>query len=298
MRVSSATAVACLLLCQAAVGRAQEDRPTAISLDAGSVAGSQVVALGRDVVVAGRASAGVAALGGSVEVSGTVVGDLVVLDGDVALASRARVEGDVFVLGGSIDSAPGAEVTGRSVAYPTAPGALLLLAEGPALGLSPWSRVVLGGKLALLAAWLVTVAVLVIAAAPALRATAEGVGEEPLRNLLVGIVVVSALLLTGLFLATFLGVMVGVPMVVLLVVVALVLKLWGMVAVFARLGSALVRGRSARDLLTACTVGLLALGTVKFLPWIGALAWTAATLIGIGATVSTKFGRRESWLAE
>ena len=70
----------------------------------------------------------------------------------------------MFVLGGEIRARPGSRVTGRTVAYPTAPGALLVLAEGPALGLSPWSRVVVGTKLALLAAWLVTAMALVAAA--------------------------------------------------------------------------------------------------------------------------------------
>jgi hypothetical protein len=37
------------------------------------------------------------------------------------------------------------------------------------------------------------------------------------------------------------------------------------------------------------------LGIVKLLPWIGVWVWTAATLVGIGATLSTKFGRRERW---
>jgi len=47
--------------------------------------------------------------------------------------------------------------------------------------------------------------------------------------------------------------------------------------------------------LNAATLGLLVMGAVKFLPWIGVWAWTAATLIGIGASLATKFGRREPW---
>jgi hypothetical protein len=37
------------------------------------------------------------------------------------------------------------------------------------------------------------------------------------------------------------------------------------------------------------------LGAIKFLPWLGVLAWYAVTLIGVGAALSTKFGRREPW---
>ena len=37
------------------------------------------------------------------------------------------------------------------------------------------------------------------------------------------------------------------------------------------------------------------MGIVKFLPLVGVWTWTVATLIGIGAALSTKFGRREPW---
>jgi hypothetical protein len=50
--------------------------------------------------------------------------------------------------------------------------------------------------------------------------------------------------------------------------------------------------------LHAALAGLLALGVVKFLPWIGTVGWTLATLIGVGASLATKFGRDEPWLAE
>jgi hypothetical protein len=47
--------------------------------------------------------------------------------------------------------------------------------------------------------------------------------------------------------------------------------------------------------LNAATIGLLVMGAVKFLPYVGIWVWTAATLIGIGAALSTKFGRQEPW---
>ena len=53
--------------------------------------------------------------------------------------------------------------------------------------------------------------------------------------------------------------------------------------------------RRALRPLNAATVGLLVMGVIKFLPYVGVWVWTAATLIGIGATLSTKFGRRELW---
>jgi hypothetical protein len=277
------------------------DSPTAAGhIARDSVAASQVVALGRDLVLEGRASAGVAVLRGSARIAGEIEGDLVVLGGGVVLEPEARVDGDVFVLGGAVEARPGAQVTGRTVAYPTAPGALLVLAEGPALGLSPWSRVVIGTKLALLAAWLVTGMALVAAAWPAIDSTASAVAEAPLGCFATGLVAVVAMLLLALFLSSFLGVEAGVPLLVLLGLGALVLKLWGTVAVCAFVGRALDRASARRDgstgPLRATLVGLALLGALKFVPVVGVWAWTAATLIGVGASLRTKLGRREAWI--
>ena len=42
-------------------------------------------------------------------------------------------------------------------------------------------------------------------------------------------------------------------------------------------------------------LGLALLGVVKLLPWIGVWTWTVATLIGVGASLTSKFGRRQPW---
>ena len=212
---------------------------------------------------------------------------MVVLGGRAELESTASVDGDVFVLGGDIHAQPGSRVTGRSVAYPTAPGALLVLAEGPALGLSPWSRVVVGTKLALLAAWLVTVMALVGAAWPAIESTATAIAEAPLRSFSTGLVAVLAMLLLALFLSAFLGVAAGVPLLVLLGLASLVLKLWGTVAVCALLGRGVARvaGWRGSGPLAQALYGLALLGALKFVPWVGVWAWTAATLVGVGASL-------------
>jgi hypothetical protein len=175
---------------------------------------------------------------------------------------------------------------------------LLVLAEGPALGLSPWSRVVVGTKLALLAAWLITAMALVGAAWPAIESTAAAIAEAPLRSFSTGVVAVLAMLLLGLFLSAFLGVEAGVPLLVLLGLTALVLKLWGTVAVCALIGGRIVRaaGWRASGPLATTLYGLAVMGALKFVPWVGVWAWTAATLVGVGASLATKLGRRESWI--
>lgn len=269
----------------------------ALRLDRGSVSRQQLVAVGRDIVIEGEALADVAALDGSVEISGRVAGDVVVLRGDARLAASAKVGGDVFVVGGTIRAAHGATIGGRMVSYPTASHAWLTLLEGPSLGLGYASRLVLGAKLALLAAWAALLILLFAASGRQVLETAAGVAREPFRCFMTGLTGLLALVLTGVFVSALAKGIAGVPLLVLVVLVALLLKLWGMVAVFYALGDWVGRRILHRRLrpLSAATLGLVLLGALKFVPYVGILAWTLATLIGIGAALVSKFGRREPW---
>lgn len=287
-----------LLLLAAPPSATGGDGEVALRLEKGSLTRNQMVAMGKDILVAGEALSDVAAMEGSVEVTGRVAGDVVVLGGDARLGPEAQVGGDVFVLGGTIQAAPGAHAAGRMVSYPTASSALITLVEGPSFGLGFTSPAVLGTKLALLAAWAALLLLLFAATGRQLLETADGVRREPFRSFATGLTGVLALVLTAMFFSAFTGGLVGVPLLVLVVLLALLLKLWGMVAVFYALGDWLARRflrRPRMRPLNAATIGLLVMGAVKFLPYVGIWVWTAATLIGIGAALTTKFGRQEPW---
>lgn len=271
-------------------------KEVALRLERGSIAQNQLVAVGRDLIIEGEAQGDVAAIDGSIEISGTVGGDVAVLGGNARLSSSAQVLGDVFVLGGTLHAAPGARIGGRSVSYRNASAAWVTLLEGPSLGLSASSPLVLGAKLALLAAWSALLIFLFATAGRQLLSTSESVQVEPIRDFFTGLVGVLAFVLTALFFSAFAGSLVGVPLLVLVVFAALALKLWGMVAVFHAMGS-WIAGRFSRRLrpLNAATIGLVFLGLIKFVPYLGLWVWTLATFVGVGATLATKFGRREPW---
>jgi hypothetical protein len=269
----------------------------ALRLEAGAIARHQLVAVARDIEVDGDALADVAALNGSVLVRGRVKGDVIVIGGSARLGPRASVDGDISVIGGVIQVDPGARIGGRSVAYPNASPTLTTLLEGPSLGLSDASPLVLGAKLALLAAWAALLLLLFAASGRQMLETAEDVRREPFLSFFTGITGVAALVLTALALTIFLGGLAWAPMLALVALLLLVLKLWGMVAVFYALGDWVALRLLHRNLrpLNAATLGLLLMGAIKFLPFVGVWVWTTATLIGIGATLATKFGRREAW---
>lgn len=269
----------------------------AIVVEEGSVARQEVVALGRDLVVAGEAMSDVVSISGSTRVEGRVGGDVIVLGGDGRLSETARVAGDVFVLGGRLETAPGARIEGRSVSYPTVSSAWLTLIEGPSLGLSAGSPVILGAKLALMAAWLALTLLLFATSGRQLLETSESVQANAGRNFVTGVAGVLAMLLTALFFSAFAAAIVGIPLLILVVLLALMLKLWGMVSVFHATGYwLLARLFKKRALpLNYALVGLLVLGTIKLVPWVGTWTWTVATFIGVGSTLTTKFGRQEPW---
>jgi hypothetical protein len=289
------------LLC---VAPATALEPAGLELQAGSIARQPIVAIGRDAVIEGEALAGVTAINGSVTVSGTVKGEVTVLGGNLTLEPGGSIEGDALVLGGQLVASRDARISGRSVAYPTMSRAWLTLLEGPSLGLAASSPLVLGAKLGLVAAWLaLTLLFFATAGRPIVR-TADEIRLEPLRCFAVGLVGLATIVLTALFFTALLPSLVAAPMLVLVVLAALALKLWGMVAVFHGCGRWLasfvvgLRGgrRSIRIVqLHAAVLGLLVLGAVKLVPYLGLWAWTAATLVGMGAALRSKFGRFEPW---
>ena len=287
-----------LLVAGSALGmEPQADEPMALVIEEGSIARRQVVALGRDLMVAGDAKSDVAAIDGSIHVTGRVTGDVIVFGGDAILGPTARVEGDVYVIGGILRAAAGAQIGGRSVSYPTMSAAWMTLLEGPDLGRSSLSATVISSKLALMAAWLAWTLIVLSAAGREALNTSDAVSRQPLRNFLVGLTGVLALLLSGLFLSAFASSVVGVPLLALVAIAALLLKLWGMVAVFHALG-VWVSARFKKRLtpLNAAILGLVILGALKLVPWLGPMVWTAATLLAVGAALTTKLGRLEPWI--
>lgn len=270
----------------------------AYHLEVGSFARSRIVALGQDLVLEGQALSHAVVISGNARVSGEIQGDLIVLGGDAELAATAAIGGDVYVLGGRIEAVSGAAIGGRSVAYPEASDLWVSLMGGPSMGLPSTSRAVLGARLALLAFWSFMVLFLLAIGRRELLSTSESIQLEPFRNFFVGLTGVAAMVLTALFFSAFSGALLGVPLLVLVGVVALVLRFWGMVAVFHALGAWLHRrlGKGRSVPLTAATWGLLALGVLKLIPYLGIWSWTMATFIGVGAALTTKMGRREPWL--
>jgi hypothetical protein len=140
--------------------------------------------------------------------------------------------------------------------------------------------------------------VLVITARRATLDTSDLVRSEPLRCLLTGVVAVMAAVMTIVFFSSFAGAVVGIPMVALIVLAAVLAKLWGTVAIFVAAGRFLLEhlGRRHELPLSMAMVGVVVFGLVKLVPYLGVWVWTLVTLIAVGASLLSKFGRLTPWL--
>lgn len=275
------------VLPQVAAGQEESVAPpsseSAIHVRAGGVNRSQVIALGRDLWVEGRVLRDASVLRGDAFIDGVVVGDVVVLNGSIYVRPGGEVGGDAIALGGRVIAGDDAVIGGRTLSYPGASGAVLALLEVPQLG---GRATVLSAKIGLLLAWWLAGVLLLLTFGKAVKRSAQQV-RQPMESFWTGL---TFLLATGLGLTLLAGIapaLITLPLAVLLAVVALVLKIIGTVCVVYSFGGFLLNlaGRDRPDDLSRFLIGLSIIGGVKLVPWVGALVWSALTLVGMGAVL-------------
>jgi hypothetical protein len=263
------------------VGAVGGERPT------GAGTGDRYV-FGRDATFVEPVAGNVQVYGGSARVENVIQGDLLVLGGSVVLADGGRVAGNIIHAGGSVTGADG-RVGGR--VYP------VMTLEGAAATMSKT-----GVSVTLLFVWFVVAIVVTLASGRQVRFSSVEVRVSALYCFALGLVAFTSFVLTALVFSYLVPYLIGIPLLAALGVFAVMAKVYGMVAVFHAVGSALARGRTRQQLaarswvrgdLAMVVIGLLILGAVRLIPVIGAIAWSCASVFGIGVALATRFGRRE-----
>lgn len=246
--------------------------------------------------------------GGHATVSGRIRRDLILLGCDATIQRGARIDGDVLSLGGSLtfeEDAPvssGASSAGR---HPQVGGRVRTvsaleaavvteLQTSPAASLSQWPFL-LSFRLALLFAWLV-VSLLLLALAP--RALGAAADALPGRSAFLGALGATTVL-TAAFASAFALSLLPARLALaaggFLLILLLVAKICGLATLFLALGRRLNPNAPRGSVLfgdpAAAALGLLALGAASLLPVAGPLVWGAASLVGIGVSLTGAVSR-------
>jgi len=243
-----------------------------------------VVAIGADIVVAGR-----------------VRGDVVAWGGTLRLEPTAVVDGSVLVVGTRFLPSPAAAVHGRTLVW----SGLAELAQVVALEEGDVSVDVLerwrwGFRLGAMALWLLIALALAVLLRSPLEAAASRARRVPLVAFLSGATAFLAFVLLALALAA-LPAGIGALGLGLLAALAIALKVVGNGVAFLVVGRWIGQASGRRVALaspTAITLGLLALGIARWIPGVGILIWGAATLIGFGAVTGLLVGPRTRSVVE
>lgn len=209
--------------------------------------------------------------------------DAISIGGDVVI--EGEVTGNAIAIGGRVLSEGGGSIDGNRISLLGEGARTTLPVATPALDLfrSIYQHVV----------WLLVVAsaaVLVSGLFPThVRRVAEYVESRPLRTAVIGLFTSGfVMLFSALFTTLTLGL--GLPISVLLMGALGVAWLLGVVALSHAIGSRIELGRTVRTQWIAVLVGIVTMGLLTFVPVLGSLVFAVASVLGVGAAVSTWFG--------
>lgn len=270
----------------------------------------RAVAFGDDLRVEGRLSGDAVAYRGDVEVLGAVEGDATAFGGDLII--RGTVTGDAHTYFGNVVLVKGGEVKGRV----TAVGGEVIRSSGAAVG---GAVAAIGGTLVTLPDSGVGIARNASVSAPALGkstfqelllrffvifalaflvrtlfpfridAMAREVRGAPLRLVAAGALALVALFPISVVLAS---TGVGVLAAAVLWFVFFAAVAVGAAAVTQAVGRLLPGLRRRRSQTLALAAGSLALAALVFVSWLAWVIYALVAIVGAGAVLTTRFGRR------
>jgi hypothetical protein len=254
-----------------------------------SVATSDRYVIGEDLKINTPVKGSVIVLNGSADVSSTIDGDLFVIGGTVTLLPGGMVSGNL-IHSGRINSA-GGRVRGSTYAASTVQGATASISRSAVI-------------LSLLFLWIIGAIALTASSGREVRLSSVEVRASALYCFTLGLVAVTSFVLTAIVFSYLIPYVVGIPLLAGLGMFAVLTKIYGMIAVFHAVGT-LVAGSRTRDQLdrrkwlrgdmAMVLIGVLILGALRLIPGVGTIVWSLASIFGVGVALGTKFGRREPW---
>jgi hypothetical protein len=249
---------------------------------------ASMVKVGESVTVPeGISVKSVVVVGGSATVYGEVKEDVVAVGGSIILKDTALVGGDVVAIGGKVLKEAGTIARGEIVEMSLGSMAPAFAFVSKGVGLR---EVALFSFLSFLG-FLALVVLLVAFFTPQLGRISGSVEQNPVKNFLVGFLIVALILPITLLLVVSLVGIIFIPFWLLLLGVALI---FGFVAASHLIGKKVLNlaRLSGKPMMVEALVGVVLLGLVAFFPLIGPLVKIIASLSGLGAVYWTRFGTR------
>lgn len=231
--------------------------------------------------------------GGTLLLRAPITGDLLVIGGKVTFTGNGRVQGNLIHAGATLMGAEG-RVGGRI--YP------LASLEGAAGALTKNAIIA-----SLVLVWLIAAIVVTLMSGREIRLSSVEVRTSALHCFVLGLVALTSFVLTAIAFSYLVPYVVGIPLLAALAVFALLTKIYGMIAVFHAVGTLIAGARSRDQLqqrkwlrgdLAMVVIGVLLLGSLRFIPVVGTILWSLSSIFGVGVALATKFGRREPWFLE
>jgi hypothetical protein len=256
--------------------------------------GKNIVRIGSDVTIEkDQKVRSVVAVGGQVTVSGIVEKSVVAIGGSVVLAKTAVVGGSVTSLGGVIVTARDAEIGGNLTEINSS-NLIETLTSAVSSEWEGWSWIFAVVSLSIFL-FILVIALLIVALLPKpVRAVSEAITENTFKVILCGLL--GLVLIAPLTLLLTISV-VGIALIPLQVIFVVCAVLLGFIAAGRLVGRAALRlfRRPEPGMLRETFWGLVLLWMIGWIPYIGWMVKAIAIVLGLGATLVTRFGTHQGW---
>ena len=232
----------------------------------------------------------VVAFGSDIVIEGRVTGNATAFGGNVRVLNTGMVAGDAVSFGGRVLVAPGGRVLGDRVALEDPTGTTTSVAAAtPAKGTVHSMLSVLYHRLVLLLSF-AGAGILVIGLFPQrVERVAQGLELSPIWNGIVGVTVSTVVVVfSALFALVTLGL--GAPVSLLAMGLLGAAWLFGFVGLCQAIGDRLPFANKPQGRWLTFLVGTILLSCIGTLPWVGWLVVISASMVGVGASITSRFG--------
>ena len=256
-----------------------------VRVEKGEVYSDDLICIGGAATVEGKVEGDVVVIGGSLDFSGEAR-EVVVIGGKATISSGSVINGNLVHLMGTFKRDPDVTIHGQAIDVGShLPHHVQRLLSRGLLGFIVILRVVS------LIISLVVIFLIVLLAPERVERMSEVLEPRWPASLGFGILGYAVFIVLAIILAITL---IGIPLVVLLGLAVWVLGLMGIAAIMMALGRRVGLGTGLigpdPSVLSCVFVGFLVVALVRFIPVVGELAWLLLSVIGLGLVLVTKVG--------